>query len=185
MSTYNTENFPSHISPKLRIANPSDDCIPTIQCPPDPSRQFIILNDSEFQVIKGYETKSVLDMSDFFVPCNSYQQIEILIPDLSDNYSYEGEIYHDSELEYSTIDYGFMKNQSGRVSFIAIFPMYHQTEIDDQNLWILKFRFQGEEDWRDLGRCFIWSSTSDNGILPIEIKNTMGIEIFCKILIVN
>ena len=185
MSTLNQEHTPSYIPTGLRVPKVNDSCVPIIKCPPDQSRQFIVLNGSELTIIKGYETKEKVDLRDFFVDCNSYSSLEVLIPAVLNQYEYEGEMYHNTDAEYSTIDYGLMKNESGKVSFIMIYPQYFQSSIDDQSLWVMKFRFQGETDWRDLGRIFMWSSSEEGSVPPIEIINPTGVDIYTKIIFGN
>lgn len=179
------EHYPSHLPTSLRVPEVNDTCMPIIKCPPDPSLQAIVFGDANLQVIKGYETKSKIELNEFFVPCHSYNELEVLIPNLTDSYQYEGELYHQADLDYVTLDYGLFKNQEGAISFIMLFPMYHLTTLDDQSKWVLKFRFQGETEWRDLGRIFMWSATYENGVLPLEIKNLTGVDIYTKIIFAN
>lgn len=181
---YSTDNYPFNTIPQPRTPAPSGS-LPILKCPADTSLQAIIINNSDLMVVKGWQGKSKLELNDLFIPVNSFFETEVLLPQLGDSTDYNWEMYHGYEDEFVTIDYGMLKDQEGKVKFICIYPLYINTTEDDQLKWKLKMRFQGETEWRSLGRIFMYSTGSDDGILPIELQNNMGVDVYLKIMVAN
>ena len=181
---HTSRNYPYNVIPQSRSPEP-EGSYPDLKCPPDDSLQSIIFDGPNLVVIKGYQWKSKFELKDFFVPCNGFFEMEILIPYLKDDVYHYHEAYHGSEDEYITLNYGLLQDNLGNVPFVALFPQYHNLTENDQDLWKLNFRFQGETEWRQLGRIFMWSATKSSGVPPIEMQNNIAEDVYLKILIAN
>lgn len=179
------KQYPDNIVPQYRSPQPVGEFNLDLKCRPDSSLQSLIIQNSNLVVIKGWNTKAVFELNSFFVPCNNFSELEILLPNVTDLNSTYNEAYHNTGEDFITLEYGLLQNIEGKISFVAIFPMYHQLKENDQLKWKINMRFQGETEWRDLGRLFIWSSTKENGIPPIEIKNEMLEDVYLNVLIAN
>lgn len=176
--------YPDNIVPQYRSPQPVGEYDIDLKCKPDNSLQSLIIQDSNLVVIKGWDTKATFELESFFMPCNGFSEIEILLPNLNDDTTQYHEAYHGDD-DFITLNYGLLQNIEGKVPFVAIFPLYHHTKENDQTQWKINMRFQGETEWKELGRLFIWSSTKDNGILPIELQNNMSKDVYLKVLIAN
>lgn len=165
MSEY-TKSYPDRIMPQVRSPQPSEP-MHCLTCPPNTELQAVIFNDTNLSVIKGWEWRSNIDLNDFFQPCENYAEYQLMIPALGTK----------------TLSYGPIALTTGGVNFLMIFPQYHQTNIEIQSDWKMRWRFVGDTTWNGLGRILMLSGTEDYEIRPIEIENTAPADVELKILI--
>ena len=142
---------------------------PCLTCPPDHQLQAIMFNCSELSVVRGWDTKTSIQLKEFFQPVDSFAEYELALP----------------QSEITTISYGPISGSTANVLFVAIFPEYHHTTLQDQTQWKLEWRFQGSTAFQGLGRILMLSGTDDNLIAPIEIQNLTSSDIPIKLLIGN
>jgi hypothetical protein len=189
---YYSENYPYNVVPQVKRPTPVGN-LPDLACPPDFSSQFIIIDNNKLSVIKGYDTKTTLDLSEFFVPINeSYQIYEFVL-------KYDGDF-----TKYVTLNYANISSSTD-IKFIMLLPQYLSTEIKDQNNWYLHYRFlddpawtntginndgiitanssEDETTWRHLGKILMIDSSKYRMIKPILLQNRLGEDITIKIMI--
>lgn len=179
MSTSNNSDYyPYNVVPQVRSPKP-DGPMPNLKCPPDDKQQFILFDGPSLAVIKGWEWKANVPLSNFFVPVNSYNSQEFLL-----------------EFDEDFTKYAVINNVESL--FLMIMPVYIESEIEDQNDWKLYWRFaddpewinetgddspEDEDTWRELGRILVLSGTSNKKLQPILLQNRTGYEIPIKVLI--
>jgi hypothetical protein len=179
-----SDNYPFNIQPQPRLPeNPGS--MPILKCPPDTSAQAVILDNSSLCVIKGWESKGCLPLKEFWIPVNTFQQSEQLLPMLGDGTTYHWEIYHHTDDTFVTLDYGMMKDTNGGVQFICIYPLYANMTLDAQTSWKINWRFQGDTEWKEMGRIFMYDAGPTGTIPPLELQNNMGEDVYLKILYAN
>ena len=186
--------YPYNVVPQVHSPKPSGP-LPNLKCPPDDEQQFIILDQHNLAVIRGWEWKSSMELKEFFVPVDNYQL-------------YEFTLKFDSDYtKYITLNYGNMGDPIDGVLFVCLYPMYNKTDLDDQNDWKIHWRFlddpdwtatgayndgydtvgssEDESTWRQLGRILMLSGTADKPIKPIHLQNRTGEDVGIKLLIGN
>jgi len=162
--------YPFNINPQYRSQNPSNvgGCL---RCPPDQSIQAIIFDCNSLNLIKGWQSKSIVGLDEFFVLCDNYLEYEISVKKSVDD-------------DYFTLNYGNIGDVDGNVPFVFLMPLYHLTTLENDECF-LNYRFKGDTEWSHLGKIFILDSTKDKPIKPIEIQNKTGEDILCRVLISN
>ena len=60
--------------------------------------------------------------------------------------------------------------------------MFNNMEDLDQNNWKMKYKFESDSNWKNLGRILMLSSYDDS-IEKIQLKNISTEDIFVKIII--
>ena len=178
MSNHQSNNYPYSIVPQFRSPKP-EGTIPMLSCPDDFSKQFIIIDQNHLVVVKGWDWKAKFDISEFFIPNESYQIYEFILK------------YDSDYSKYVTIQYP----NSETTQFICIFPMYHNTmDFDNQHEWKLYWQYYNDpsfidstnlNSWKGLGRILMLSGTDDKPINKILLQNRTGEDITLKILIGN
>ena len=198
-SSEQAKYYPYNVVPQVRSPRPSGK-LPKFKCPPDNSQEFILIDNKNLSVVQGWETKTSLDLKDFFIPIESYQQYEFTLKTTSDF------------TKYTILNYGNIGDILDGTPFVMILPMYHVTELDDQNKWSLLYRFVDDPEWpnpgyslphdsysgyqtgysaadpyvwRVLGRIFMVHAHPDFPIRPIYLQNRTGVDIPVKIMIAN
>lgn len=185
-NNYYSENYPYNVVPQVKRPAPSEQ-LPNLACPPDYSRQFIVIDDNKLSVIQGYNSKAFFDLKDFFISIeNNYQLYEFKL-------KFDGDFTKFVTLNYNNI------GENEKIKFILIFPQYQYTEIEDQNLWYIHYKFldeieiintdnidefpQNELMWKHLGRILMIDSSKERMLSPIYLQNRLGDDIILKILI--
>ena len=138
--THSSDVYPYNVVPQSRSPKPHGP-MPKLKCPPDDNKQFILMDvNQHLSVVKGFETKSFLDLKEFFVPVDNYQLYEFVL-------KYDGNFDN-----YITLNYGNMGNPVTGILFVCIYPMYMQTDLDDQNRWKIHWRYIDDPVWTATGQ---------------------------------
>jgi len=173
MSDY-TKQYPNNVIPQLRSPKPSEP-LPCLTCPPNDELQAIIIESSNLSVIRGWEWRSNIDMKEFFHPCDNYAEYQVVLP--------AGNTMSLSYGPIGTSTGNSTGNPTGSVNFVMLFPQYHQTNIDLQSDWKMKWKASGSTAWQGLGRILMLSGTEDFSIPPLDIENTSPADVEIKILV--
>jgi hypothetical protein len=160
------ERYPYNVQPRVAFDDESKD-YPCKTCMPDFSKQFIILRDNTFEIVKGRESQKGLPLNNFFTEIDNFNSVEYTLP------------IHLST-EFSTISYGII-GKNNKISFISIFPDYTILSNQDQSSWQLNWRYKNETEWKNLGRILVLSSNG-NEIPELEIQNRMDSDVTIKLL---
>lgn len=169
------QEYPYNVQPQFRSPKPSSP-LPCLKCPPDNSLQAIQFSCNTIAVMRGSESKSIIDLKEFFVPNIQYSEYEYLL-EVSTPVSPGSDEYN-----YKTLSYGLVGDADGAVTFLLIYPQYIWTELDQKD-WKINYRYEGVDDWTELDRILLLSHTANTPIPPIELQNRTSSPIILKILI--
>jgi len=156
------------------------------------TQKFIVINDSKLKIIEAWEEKSETELNKFFIPIDKYLEYEFTLKTNIDDVS-----------QYTILNYGNIGDDIEGVRFVMIYPLYHKTEIKDQNLWNLQYRYSDDptwentgyagyypdnspgdiNTWRTLGRILMIDSSIDKPIKPIYLQNRLESDVILRILI--
>lgn len=187
-----SENYPYNVVPQVRTPAPVGPT-PTLKCPPSTSAQFIILDGNNLSVVQGWEWKATFSLKEWFVPVDNYQIYEFTLRATTDT------------TQYSILNYGNIGDPLEGTLFVALFPKYHITELNDQDDWKIHYRFsddlawtadgvygdeittpysaEDETTWRQMGRILMMSGTPESLVKPIYLQNRTGIDIPVHVMI--
>ena len=126
MSTEYQKQYPENVVPMVRSPKPSEP-LPCLTCPPNDELQAIVFDGTNLAVIRGWEWRSNIDLKEFFQPCDNYAEYQIMLP------------YGDT----MTLNYGPISGPTGCVDFLMMYPLYHQTNLEFQTDWKMRWRTIG------------------------------------------
>lgn len=162
------EQYPYNTKPTYRIDGAH--IKPGLKNLPDSSKQFIIFDRDNLVVIKGWEWKSRIELNNFFVPVENFQESEILLKS-----------FQELQNEFITVNFNNLSFDDNKASFLCIIPNYLDLDDQEQKNWKLSYKINDEAEWKTMSR-ILMLSTGDNLIEKIDLKNEMGESVLIKLL---
>lgn len=158
---------PYNVTPQVRTQLNLDSS--SLKCSVDDDLQAVVIDNNNLSVIRGPVWKTNVSLIEFFHPCEQYIEYEILL----DKHVDPDELI---------LDFGNIAADDGGITFIAILPLYTQTDLTQSN-WEINMKFTGDISWRKLGRIFMYSSTDNDTIKPITLQNLTTAKIPVRLLL--
>lgn len=169
-SAVNTYPYNVNPQPKTLVQNIDDFYV---RRPLDYKKQFFLFRDEHFEIVKGDEKLTSVNLKEIFKNVTEYLELDYVLDRVNNNDNVDD--YLPSE-NYLVLNDNFSKDYTS----ILILPIYKLLVSEEEINWRIDMKF-GDLGWTTIDRLFFWSSKNE---LPnITLRNSMSESIKLKIVL--